>query len=193
MFPNSFPRGCLGLFNITLLLKVSLFSTEHFLSLSSDEPSVSDMFTQQCVHVIVFSVEYSDWKRLSQSLCVSYLIGGCIRISLMPFRSTHGISGKLHQCLTNIKEDVEMGNGFPQRISLVLHYRDGMSIWSVDIPVVRGTLLNSAMLATLSELYGRPACYFPEREGGDGPRSPPKHRVNHSEASLCSWSSHLRI
>lgn len=170
-----------------------LFSTGHSLFLSSDEPSVSDMLTQQCVHVIVFSVEYSDWKRLSQSLCVSYLIVGFICISSMPFRSTHGIVGKFCYCLINIKSGLGLGKGVPQRISLVLYIDVIMSMWSVDFPAVRGTLLDSAVLATVPELYSRSAYCFPRREEGDGRRSPPEHQLNYNEASLSSWSSHVWI
>lgn len=77
-------------------------------------------------------------------------------------------------------------------MSLVLHYRGDFVLGSVDSPAVRATLIDSTVLATTPELYGRLACCFPRREG-DGQRSPPKHQVNHNEASPSSWSSHLWI
>lgn len=83
--------------------------------------------------------------------------------------------------------------GVPQRESLVLHYIGYNVHWNVDIPAVRATPLDSAVFATASDLYCRLAYCFPWTEGGDGQRSPPKHRVNHNEASLNSGSSHLRI
>lgn len=78
-------------------------------------------------------------------------------------------------------------------MSLVLHYRGDFVLGSVDSPAVRATLIDSTVLATMPELYGRLACCSPRREGGDGQWSPPKHQVNHNEASPSSWSSHLWV